>query len=676
MVLEERYQLGAVIGTGGMSDVYAATDTVLGREVAVKMMRPDLARDVNSKERFRREAQNYGQLNHPSIVAVYDTGEAEINGVSVPYIVMEHIHGRTLRDIIREDGPMPIAQAAQFLAPVCDALQFSHAAGIIHRDIKPANIMVTNTGSVKVMDFGIARAVGDSSAMTQTAAVIGTAQYLSPEQARGKGVTPGSDVYALGCVMYELVTGRPPFQAEDSFSVAYAHVHEAPEPPSDFIPDLTPTAAVNIDAVVLTAMAKAPEDRYASAAEFGEDLRRISRGALAHAARTHVHRQPADQAGAHAPAGGDSPTQVVPAVSGAHSAAAGPAPAAGYSAAAAPQYQPAPPQPVAAPVSHQEPLKQQRSSRVLPVVLTTVLVLAGAGVAGYFAYDYFSGGSTVATKKTVAVPEVKGRPSQEAQNALLDSGLKVDVHEVADPQVPRGTALGTNPQAGSQLPPGSSVVLNVSSGKEVTEVPDVKGKTTKDVARLLKDAGLELDPSVKEAPDDAVPAGQVVSQTPAAGSQVSKGTQVTITVSTGVETVRVPVVAGMAWDQAEGNITSLGFVPQVQMVNSEVPEGTVVSVQREGEALPKGSTVIVKVSKGGAFAVPNLSGMVTDQAIAALRSAGWVAPNTSLVVEQVPSANLLEQGKVVSQVPAPGEVIRTDDLVTVRVNTFSLVQAP
>ena len=263
-MVNDRYRRGEIIGAGGMSEVYAAEDTVLGRQVAVKMLRPEMARDVNFRERFYREAQNSGKLNHPNIVAVYDTGETELDGMTIPYIVMERVNGRTLRDIIREDGALSAQEAADILKPVADALQASHEAGIIHRDIKPANIMLTNTGQVKVMDFGIARALDDStSAMTQTSAVIGTAQYLSPEQARGKNADARSDVYALGCVLYEALTGHTPFEGETPFAVAYQHVQEEPTPPSELIadPSLTPTQRVNIDAVVLTAMAKHPADR-------------------------------------------------------------------------------------------------------------------------------------------------------------------------------------------------------------------------------------------------------------------------------------------------------------------------------------------------------------------------------------------------------------------------------
>ena len=308
-MLSDRYNLRQSIGTGGMSEVYKADDTVLGRTVAVKMLRPDMARDVNFRERFRREAQNSGKLNHPNIVAVFDTGEKDVDGMSVPYIVMEYVQGRTLRDIVREDGPMPVAEAARVLKPVADALQSSHEAGIIHRDIKPANIMLTNTGQVKVMDFGIARALDDStSAMTQTSAVIGTAQYLSPEQARGKPADARSDVYALGCVMYETVTGRTPFEGETPFAVAYQHVQEDPTPPSELITEsLTEQQRLGVDAVVLTAMAKHPADRYQSAWEMGDDLDRLAQGQIPEAARSHVNEE-------------DHPTTMVAPVSAQHRA--------------------------------------------------------------------------------------------------------------------------------------------------------------------------------------------------------------------------------------------------------------------------------------------------------------------------------------------------------------------
>ncbi len=327
-----RYRLGAVIGTGGMSDVYAATDELLGRDVAVKMMRADLARDETFLERFRREAKNAAKLNHHAIVAVYDTGQTSPETGSVPYIVMERVHGSTLREIIRDSGPMPVTEAGRVMAEVCRALSFSHEAGIIHRDVKPANIMITNTGAVKVMDFGIARALSDStSAMTQTSAVIGTAQYLSPEQARGRSADARSDIYAAGCVLYEISTGRPPFSGESPFSVAFQHVQDAPVPPST-LPGmrLDDQRSLALDSVVLTAMAKDPTDRYDTAEEMASDLQALAERRMPMAAVAHAETTAFGAGNAHeAPASEDVPTTVfAPAAGAAAAGAAGAVPAA------------------------------------------------------------------------------------------------------------------------------------------------------------------------------------------------------------------------------------------------------------------------------------------------------------------------------------------------------------
>src|SRR4051812_39022000 len=285
-----RYELGELIGYGGMAEVHRGRDSRLNREVAIKVLRADLARDPSFLNRFRREAHSAAGLNHPSIVAVYDTGEdLTADGTPQPFIVMEFVDGRTLRDIVRSEGPLPARRALEIVADVCAALDFSHRNGIVHRDIKPANVMITPTGAVKVMDFGIARAVADtSSTMTQTANVIGTAQYLSPEQARGEAVDARSDVYSTGCLLYELLTGAPPFQGDSPVAVAYQHVRENPVVPSGRTPDV-PRA---VDSIVMKALAKNVANRYQSAAEMRQDIQRAlaNQPVLAEAVMTDAER--------------------------------------------------------------------------------------------------------------------------------------------------------------------------------------------------------------------------------------------------------------------------------------------------------------------------------------------------------------------------------------------------
>ncbi|MBB1038341.1 Stk1 family PASTA domain-containing Ser/Thr kinase, partial [Dietzia natronolimnaea] len=274
-LLAGRYEIGEVLGFGGMSEVHRGRDTVLGRDVAVKIMRPELARDETFYQRFRREAQNSASLNHPSIVAIYDTGEERTDDGALPYIVMELVEGDTIRDIVKMDGPLEVERALGVMADVCGALDFSHKKGIIHRDVKPANIMISRDGAVKVMDFGIARAVSDaSSTLTNTSSVLGTAQYLSPEQARGETVDARSDLYSAGCVLYEMVAGAPPFTGESPVAVAYQHVRESPQPPSA----INPEVGRYVDAVVMQAMAKNPENRYDTAGDMRTDLLAVLSG--------------------------------------------------------------------------------------------------------------------------------------------------------------------------------------------------------------------------------------------------------------------------------------------------------------------------------------------------------------------------------------------------------------
>ena len=619
-LIGDRYQLGNSIGTGGMSDVYVATDTLLGREVAVKMLKIDMARDENFRQRFRKEAQNSARLNHPNIVAVYDTGETLVEGISIPYIVMEHIRGRDLRAIVREEGPLRPEKAAELLFPVTLALEASHESGIIHRDVKPANIMVTNTGSVKVMDFGIARALDDSTAaMTQTSAVIGTAQYLSPEQARGKSADARSDIYALGCVMYEAVTGTPPFEGETPFAVAYQHVQEDPEPPSARIADLSESEAVNVDSVILTAMAKHPADRYQSAFEMAADLERLEHGAVTEAARSHLDET-------------ELPDD-------------------------------------AAPVAEQSRYEQHRQKtqktgntgmKILAILMAAVMLLGG----GAFAFNKVRNDpEEEAANDMVFVPKVVGKKREEAVQELEKLGLLVTVNEAPHPDVPRGEVLSTNPTEGSQLQKGTPITVTVSSGREVTDVPDVSNLSPQDAAAELEKAGLKLDDDIKREHSDTVPEGVIMSQQPAAGSQLSKGSKVSVTVSNGREKVKVPSLEGMNVSQAESVLSSLGLESTTVEVDSLKPKDEVLAVAGQGEEVDRGTTIELRVSNGMLMTMPKLVRQNPQQAEATLRKEGWTG--NLKTGHSVDTPDLNDHGLVAGHRPAEGEEIRKDADVTV-----------
>jgi serine/threonine-protein kinase len=402
--LSDRYELGEILGFGGMSEVHLARDVRLHRDVAVKVLRADLARDPSFYLRFRREAQNAAALNHPAIVAVYDTGEAETPSGPLPYIVMEYVDGVTLRDIIHNDGPMPPRRALEVIADACQALNFSHQHGIVHRDVKPANIMISKAGAVKVMDFGIARALADGgNSVTQTAAVIGTAQYLSPEQARGEQVDARSDVYSLGCVLYELLTGEPPFVGDSPVAVAYQHVREDPVPPSHKHGGIS----AELDAVVLKALAKNPDNRYQSAAEMRADLVRVHSGekpeapkVLTPAERTlMMASRPGGRAGAAAASGGYD-----------YSGRRG------------------------GPVGRW--LVVASVLAILTVVVTLVINLAGG------------------EPRSIQIPDVRGQVSADAIAELQNKGFKVRTQQKPDSTVPPDHAIGTDPAGASTVAAG------------------------------------------------------------------------------------------------------------------------------------------------------------------------------------------------------------------------------
>ncbi|SFP87243.1 serine/threonine protein kinase [Amycolatopsis arida] len=590
-LLSNRYELGDTLGYGGMSEVHHGHDVRLGREVAVKILRADLARDPQFQERFRREAQNAAALNHPAIVAVYDTGETQTEYGPLPYIVMEYVEGRTLRDIVKTEGPMSQKRAMEVMADVCAALDFSHRHGIVHRDVKPANVMITKNGAVKVMDFGIARAMHDGqSAMTQTAAVIGTAQYLSPEQARGESVDARSDVYAAGCVLYELVTGEPPFTGDSPVAVAYQHVREDPQPPSAINPAVSP----ELDAVVLKALAKGPANRYQSAAEMRSDLVRTLSGQ-----RPSAPMVMSD----------DERTQVLNT----------------GQQAAFDDYDPD------AYAAEEDERRRRKRRNVLIAAAVGAVVLAIALV--MLLTDVFKGSGD-----EVPMPGVVGLRVQEAKEVLRENQLENFDEEPVfcypTPQQPQPACNGdqidkvvsTDPEQGELVRTSQQVVLRVGKGPQQVVVPDLAGKTRAEAEQLLNDKGLLLNSNVAEVEvQDPDLFGKVVEQDPPSGSPIEQGRTVSIKVGKTLDMASVPNVEGKPYDQARSTLRDAGFEVQRKDVDSDKPEGQVVRQQPNGGLAPKGSTVVLEVSNGSQqeITMPDLVGMTEDQALAALRDRGW-----------------------------------------------------
>ncbi|HET9873526.1 MAG TPA: Stk1 family PASTA domain-containing Ser/Thr kinase [Propionibacteriaceae bacterium] len=537
-----RYELGDLLGRGGMAEVRYAVDRRLGRPVAVKQLRTDLASDPTFQARFRREAQSAAGLNHPTIVSVYDTGEEPDprTGVSIPYIVMELVEGQTLRDILREGRKILPERALELTSGVLDALSYSHKAGIVHRDIKPANVMLTPNGGVKVMDFGIARAIADTSAtMTQTAAVIGTAQYLSPEQARGETVDARSDIYSAGCLLYELLVGRPPFTGDSPVSVAYQHVRETPVTPSQLDPVISP----DIDAITLKALAKDPADRYQSAREMKADIARVLAGHQATAMVPAVTEH-------------DQPTRVVPAVA---------APTAVHSAITTDTIPP------------EEPRR-----RVGLMVLVTGLILIALAGAGYAIYTAMQGQNTPAAVETVEVPSVIGFSKASAESTLRNAQLVPRFRNVNgrdDDTV--NTATKQSPLGNEQAPVNSTVTVEINAGPRTATVPDgLLGSSVDDAKDTLESADFKVKvvPAGRESADARK--DQVLVVSPSEGESVPLGSEITLTVATG-ESI-VPNFLGSSRQRAEADARAAGFgTPRFVEKESTKPSGTVIEQNPE-----------------------------------------------------------------------------------------------
>jgi len=573
--LGDRYELGEPLGRGGMAEVLEGRDLRLGRRVAVKILRPDLAKDPAFQSRFRREAQSAASLNHPNIVAVYDTGEDilgdESASVVVPYIVMEYVDGQTLRQLLASGRRLLPERALEITAGVLAALDYSHRHGIVHRDIKPANVMLTRTGDVKVMDFGIARALADASAtMTAASAVMGTAQYLSPEQARGEVVDARSDLYSTGCLLYELLTGRPPFTGDSPVSVAYQHVSENPLPPSQVDPAVPPA----LDALVMKSLAKSPDDRYQTAADFRSDVER-------------------------AIAGMPVTTAIPPAAGGMGAAgvAAGAMGGAALGAAAAADATQRFPT-AGAPVGGAPPLEPEskRSPWVWVGIAALILIVAGSAL---FLGRVLFGGST---GEQVTVPALVGKTVQVAEQSLTSQGLKLGEQTPAASDQPKGTILTQNPAAGSQLAKGQSVSVSVSAGRAQVQVPTLTGLPSSDDARVaLTEVQLVLGTVTQK--DSDQPEGMVLSQSPTSGTTVNAGTKVNITVSNGM--VSVPNVVNQSEAQAQATLQNAGFNVQVVDQQSNQPDGTVLAQSPvANNKAKKGSTVTITVARSNVQSPP------------------------------------------------------------------------
>ncbi|MEU0389559.1 Stk1 family PASTA domain-containing Ser/Thr kinase [Streptomyces chartreusis] len=621
-----RYELGQVLGRGGMAEVYLAHDTRLGRTVAVKTLRADLARDPSFQARFRREAQSAASLNHPAIVAVYDTGEDYIDGVSIPYIVMEYVDGSTLRELLHSGRKLLPERAMEMTIGILQGLEYAHRNGIVHRDIKPANVMLTRNGQVKVMDFGIARAMGDSGmTMTQTAAVIGTAQYLSPEQAKGEQVDARSDLYSTGCLLYELLTVRPPFVGDSPVAVAYQHVREEAQAPSVFDPEITP----EMDAIVLKALVKDPDYRYQSADEMRADIEACLDG------------QPVAATAAMGSVGyggypDDQPTTALRADSGAGATSMLPPmnpDDGGYG------YDDRP----------DRRRGQQRKSNTSTILLVVagILVLVGAILIGRWA---FSGDGGVGDD-TLAAPNFVGETQQNARKLADNADLKLTFSKKPCENQTKGNICDQDPKAGTDVQKGDTISLVVSTGAPKVTVPDVTGLTYEKAKASLEDKGFVVDQKTEES--DRTP-GVVIKQDPKGDTDQEKGSTITLTVAKEAEKSTVPDVLGQSCDQAKAQMTAsnlVGNCTEVETDDDNQVGKVIATTPQAGTSVDKNSSVNIQIGKKKAeqkTRVPQVVGQTVGQAKQTLAGLGFTRiqfangsdqSDTALVSGQDPQGN-------------------------------------
>jgi eukaryotic-like serine/threonine-protein kinase len=630
-LFDGRYRILRKLGAGGMANVYLAEDEELGRRVAIKILNDRYANDELFIERFRREAKSAAALSHPNIVSIYDRGEAE----GTYYIAMEVIEGRSLKELILTRGPLPIPQAIAYTLEILDALRFAHRHGIIHRDVKPHNILVGGE-RLKVTDFGIARA--GASQMTEAGSIMGTAQYLSPEQARGAPVTASSDLYSVGIVLYEMLTGKVPFGGDSAIEIAMKHLNELPKPPSKIRPEIPP----ELDQVVLRALAKAPEDRYQTAEEFAEDLHRVEAGLPVAPetsdAATALLAAPATTIGGTTQVLPEDATQVAP----------------------VPVPPPRRPPPYEPGYGYGEPPPKRR--RWAPWLLVALL-LAAAGLAGWYVFTQIQ--DQLEANATIAVPNVVGIREELAKQRIEDEGLTPRVERTASTEFDKGIVMDQRPEGGARVQEGDEVVLIVSTGVPKATVPDVVGMDYADAVDAINQANLQAK---RRNVFSKKPPGQVVAQSPSPQEVVDEGTVVTLNVSKGVKTVAVPDVLDQTEASASSELDAAGFQVQVISAPSDsTPEGFVSAQSPDpGTEATRGSTVTITVSTGPATtSVPNVVGEEKEAAKDDLQAAGF-----KVKVENVPVADPTQDNIVQDQDPAGGSDAPTGGTVTIFVGQF------
>jgi eukaryotic-like serine/threonine-protein kinase len=617
-LFDGRYRIVRKLGTGGMANVYLAEDEVLGRRVAIKILDDRHAGDDQFVERFRREAKNAASLSHPNIVSIYDRGEAE----GTYYIAMEYLDGRSLKELIVTRGPAPVNVAIDYARQILAAIRFAHRHGIVHRDIKPHNVLVDAEGRLKVTDFGIARA--GTSQMTEAGSIIGTAQYLSPEQAKGAPVDQTSDLYSVGVVLYELLTGVVPFTGDTPVEIAMKHLSSPPEAPSAKRAEIPR----DLDMIVLRALAKDPADRYQNADEMDADLARVARGAAVspeteEAATAIISRPPPTAVTAITP---PRTRETVP-----------------YA-------------PPAAYYDYDEP---RRRRAVWPWIVALLFVVA-AIVGGYFLYNQVQ---TQLTNSKVAVANYVGLREIDAVKQIRDKGLRVQVVRQYSDTTPETFVFKQDPQPGERIEKGNYVTVFSSAGKRQADVPSVVGEPLDQALADLRVANLRW--RIQHV-DNNAPQDQVFAQSPKAGARIDQGSVVTLKVSNGPKPVIVPSVVGSTFDSANSALLGSGFAVRRKDVDNDAPKDTVIAQSPDaGTYQPPGTTVTLTVSRGPKTStVPDVTSLSQNDAVAQLRASGF---RVKIVTQPVTDPN--QDGIVQTQDPTgqapPGTV------VTIAVGKFS-----